>query len=108
MGHKRKHRPVKQPTRESLLVMKDYFKGVLKCCALTYKEYAALPDYAQAAMQKAADELEAESIILLASALQSERGTLAVGAELDGGDALVRHTLRGAVASVLSKRGATK
>lgn len=85
----------------------EHYKSFMRCgqFGISYAEWEDLPDFAKAAAEKAARELEAEHAMMVAAALQSPEGALRVGSEIDQGAGLVRHSLRKAVGDVVARMG---
>lgn len=106
MGSERQPESVKQLTPQQLETLYKHFKSYLPCGLLGfgYQEWRTLDGQSKGALRKAADEFIAELCVKVAAAMRSTEGALAVAAEIDDGDAFVRHQLQSAVMEALARR----
>ncbi len=88
---------------ENTLLLVEELKNFLRVAhAVSYEEWSELPDNVKAGLVAASKELDAERILLMAQALSGPDGLMKTTAALDGGDAWIDHSLKGAIKAFLA------
>lgn len=107
MGSESESGPV-EPSADELMevykLVRDYMLVNQFGGNVTLALWMRMPDYQKGAMIKSAQELRAELALQISMAIRSELGMLSVASEIDGGDRLVKHTLRTAVADYIARK----
>lgn len=92
---------------DAFKVLVDSMEAFLRVPKVTFDEWCDLDEDQKAALLIAAQRIETERIVQIATAVRSEMGILSVAKNLDGGDQWVRANIHRAIdryASALGKR----